>query len=146
MVPSADAVAVERVEALVRACGSRPVRMDADEHDGLVAAISHLPLVLSAALVEAVAGEPGESRPDWPAAASLAAGGWDGMVRLARGDVEMGTGILATNAAPVAARLRDLRAAVDAWLAALEAPDGPDAAAIMARLAAARERLEGDPA
>ena len=59
-----------------------------DEHDRLVAAISHLPLVLSAALVEAVAGGVDRTRADWAAASALAAGGWDSMTRLARGDVE----------------------------------------------------------
>ena len=54
--------------------------------------ISHLPLVLAAALVEAVAGPPGSERQGWPAAAALAATGWRDMTRLARGDVEMGSG------------------------------------------------------
>jgi hypothetical protein len=53
----------------------------------------------------------------------------------------MGAGILATNAGPVALRIRDLRVVLDAWLAALEAPDGPDPAALEQRLRAARARL-----
>ena len=140
-VGGAGADGTAAVDRLVRACLARPVPMDPREHDRLVAAISHLPLVLSAALVEAVAGAPGDDRPDWPAAAALAAGGWWGMVRLARGDVEMGTGIAATNAAPLAARIRDVRAVLDGWLAALEAPHGPDAEAIRERLEGARDRL-----
>ena len=72
----------ERVEALARACGAVPMEMTADEHDAAVAAISHLPLVVAAALVEAVAGDgTGPARPDWPAAAGLAApraGAWPG--------------------------------------------------------------------
>ena len=50
------------------------------------------------------------------------------MTRLARGDAAMGAGILATNGPAVAARLRDLRAVIDDWLAALERPGGPDEA------------------
>jgi prephenate dehydrogenase len=65
------------------------------------------------------------------------------MTRLARGDVTMGAQIAATNAPEIAARLRDLRAELDGWLALLEAPGGPDAEGIRARLAAARARLEG---
>jgi len=146
VVPSADEAAEERVEALARACGAVPLRMEAREHDRLVAAVSHLPLVLSAALVEAVAGTPEAPRGDWHRAAALAAGGWEGMTRLARGDTEMGTGIALTNAAAVGARLRDLRRVLDEWLALLEAPGGPDATAIRDRLAAARtveERRHG---
>jgi prephenate dehydrogenase len=143
----ADAVAIERVETLVRATGARPVRMDAAAHDVAVAAISHLPLVAAAALVEAVAGAAGEASPsDWPAAAALAASGWRDATRLARGNAEMGAGIAATNAAALAARLRAYRDRLDAWIALLDAtgPDGlPDEAAIRARLEAARTRLDG---
>ncbi len=64
------------------------------------------------------------------------------MTRLARGDAAMGAGILATNGPAVAARLHDLRAVIDDWLAALERPGGPDAAALADRLEAARLRLE----
>jgi prephenate dehydrogenase len=136
----ADDAAIERVEALARACGANPFRLDARAHDSYVAAISHMPLVVSAALVEAVAGTGIEPRPDWAWAEALAAGGWASMTRLARGDATMGAGIAATNARAVAARLRDVRAALDGWLALLEAED-PDEPALHARFAAARARL-----
>jgi prephenate dehydrogenase len=51
----ADAAADARVEDLIAACGAVPIRMTAAEHDGAVASISHVPLVVSAALVEAAA-------------------------------------------------------------------------------------------
>ena len=108
---------------------------DGRDHDAAVAAISHLPLVVAAALVEAVAGAARlATEPDWPAAAGLAASGWAGMTRLARGDVAMGAGIVATNAPAIAGRLRELRAALDGWLDELDGTGGPDAAAIAARL------------
>lgn len=135
-----------RVEDLARACGARPVTMTAADHDAAVAAISHLPLLLAAALVEAVAGGDGPAKEGWIAAAGLASSGWQGMTRLARGDVDMGVGIAATNAGPIAARIRDLRDVLDAWLADLDGPGGaPNEAAIAARLAAARRRLEEAP-
>jgi prephenate dehydrogenase len=127
---------IERVEWLAQTCGAEVVRMTADEHDAAVAAISHLPLALSAALVEAVT-----SAPDWPAARPLAANGWRDTTRLARGDVAMGTGIAATNAVALAARLRDVRAVIDAWLTDLEA-DAPDDAGIAAHLRTARDALD----
>jgi prephenate dehydrogenase len=120
--------------------------MAALEHDAAVAAISHAPLVVAAALVEAMAGGPGEATtPGWAAAAALGSSGWAGATRLARGDPAMGAGIAATNAAPLAARLRDVRDRLDEWLALLEAPAPgglPDEAALHARFAAARARLE----
>lgn len=136
---------LERVEALARACSARPLRLSAADHDAAVAGISHLPLALAAALVEAVAG-PGEAGAPatWPLAAELAASGWRDMTRLARGDVDMGAGIAVTNAGPLATRLRDVRDVIDSWIEALERPDGPDAKAIAARLRDARARLVED--
>lgn len=136
--PSSPPGGAERVDALAIAVGARAVRMDAAAHDAAVAAISHLPLVAAAALVEAVALDPAT----WGAAGSLAASGWRDMTRLARGDVDMGAGILATNRAAVAVRLRAYRAAIDAWITELESTEGPDSA--RDRLAAARAALEGD--
>ena len=143
-----DTAAIERVEALARATGARSVRMDAGAHDAAVAAISHLPIIAAAALVEAAAGASGEPVPQaWPAAAALAASGWRDATRLASGDARMGAGIAATNAVALAERLRAYRDRLDAWLALLETvgPDGlPDEAAIRERLDGARNRL-ADP-
>jgi len=136
---AAREIDVDRVATLAAAVGARPIRMTAAEHDAAVAAISHLPLVAAAALVEAIALSDGGAE-DWPPARALAATGWSDMTRLARGDPEMGAGILETNRAAVAARLRAYRDAIDAWLQALEGTDA-DAAALRARLEAARDAL-----
>jgi prephenate dehydrogenase len=122
VVPSddADATAIARVEALATSCGARPIRMSARDHDTATALISHAPLVVSAALAEAAA-----ARPEWPVAAGIAAGGWAGMTRLARGDASMGAGILATNAAATASALRAFRDALEDWIDVLDgAPTG----------------------
>jgi prephenate dehydrogenase len=138
---SADEPAIERVETLARAVGARPIRMGAADHDVAVAGISHLPLIVAASLVEAVAGRPGSDRDGWPVAADLAATGWRGITRLAKGDVEMGAGILSTNAGPIADRIRDLIAVLEGWLTELDRDGGPDTEAIASRLRAARDRL-----
>ena len=130
----ADAAADDRVATLAAACGARPIRMSAPEHDAAVAAISHVPLLISAALVEAMTG-----RADWPAAAALTAGGWASMSRLAQGDPAMGAGIVATNAPAIADRLRDVRAVVDGWLELLQAK-AIDPSAVERRLVDARGR------
>ncbi len=138
----ADPEAVATVEALALATGARVTRLTADEHDAAVAAISHLPLVVSAALVEVVtAGQAWEDL--WPLAATLAAGGWRDMTRIAKGDPEMGAGILATNAQPVAEGLHALRDVIDGWLEQLEAADPIDAERLRRRLEAARSALLG---
>ena len=140
---------VTRVAALAVACGARPLTMDAAAHDAAAAAISHVPLVVAAALVEAMAGAPGSDSPaGWEEARRLAASGWRDMTRLARGDVDMGTGILATNGPATADGLRAVRARLDAWIVSLEAAAGADADAdaIRRALVADRARLaEEDP-
>jgi prephenate dehydrogenase len=133
----------ERVRELIDATGALQIQMDAAAHDDAVAAISHMPLIVSAALVEAVAGGPGHpERPDWQATEILGATGWAGMTRLARGEPSMGAGIAATNASAIAARLRDVRLVIDEWLAELEKAGGPDAEVLRARFVSARARLD----
>lgn len=56
--PAADPEAVQLITNLVAALGARPYFIDAPEHDGLVAATSHLPLLMPAGLLNAVAGSP----------------------------------------------------------------------------------------
>ena len=141
--PRADEAAVVVVEELARAVGAIPLRVDPERHDAAVAAISHLPLVLSAALVEAAMGHAGGlDETTRKAASRLAATGWQDMTRLARGDAAMGAGIAATNADLLASGIRALRDELDGWLAELERPGGPDPVRLAARFAAAR-RLAG---
>ncbi len=124
----------DRVAALARACRADPILMDPATHDRLTAMVSHVPLVVSAALVEAVTADP-----SWPEARRLGAGGWQSMSRLAAGDPTMGAGIAATNAPAIAAGLREVRAALDGWIAALETDTDPGD--LETRLRSARERL-----
>src|SRR5207245_11252141 len=62
----AEAHDVRRIEDVAEGCRARPFRMSAPEHDAATAAISPLPLVVAAALVEAIVGRPGgPDRRDW---------------------------------------------------------------------------------
>ena len=131
--------------------GANPMRMSAIDHDLAVAAISHLPLLAAAALVESVAGDSER----WPLARLLAAGSWRDMTRLARGDEVMGADIIATNARPIAASLRAYRDAIDGWLTELDAmadesrpvvPDAASVARLRGRLEGARDQLERESA
>ena len=118
VLPSSRArpVDVERVQSLVTACGAQPLEIDVDSHDDAVAAVSHLPLLASVALAEAVAGSD-----EWPSARRLAAQGWRDMTRLARGDPELATGISVANARHLAAWLARYRSAIEDWQRSLEA-------------------------
>lgn len=139
---TADRRAIGLVEGLARAVGAVPIRMTGAVHDRAVAAISHLPLLASVALVEAVLGRPGEPLPDdVEIALRLAATGWRDATRLARGDPAMGAGILTTNRAAVAEGLSRLRSVLDDWLERL-ADERADEARLRDRLEATRRRLE----
>jgi len=90
-----------RALELVEALEAVPFEMEAERHDHLVAAISHIPYLLSSALVATVAKE-GEADPTvW----ELAAGGFRDMSRLAGQDVQMMGDVVSTNTQAVATLL-----------------------------------------
>ena len=85
--------AVGRLEAWIDRIGARPVRLDADRHDRLVAFASHLPQVASTSLMGlAAAEESGE-----PEILLLAAGGFRDLTRLAASNPTLWTQILLAN-------------------------------------------------
>lgn len=90
--PSAGEGAVKSVLGLIGIVGAEPLFVDAEEHDQYVAAISHLPLVMSAALFSLV-----RNSPSWDDIAPLAASGFRDMTRLASGEPAMAHDICATN-------------------------------------------------
>jgi len=99
LVPSARAgeTAVDIMKELAITVGARPMLIDAESHDGLVAGVSHLPLLLSSALMSCTA----ESE-SWPEMAGLAASGYRDMTRLASGDPELSRDISLTNSDEIA--------------------------------------------
>jgi prephenate dehydrogenase len=90
-----------RALALVEELRAMPIEMEAERHDRVVAAISHLPYLLSASLVATVAGEAEND----PAVWQLAAGGFRDTSRLAGSDITMMSDILSTNTQAVATLL-----------------------------------------
>jgi prephenate dehydrogenase len=94
-----------RALALVEALQAVPIEMDAHQHDRTVAAISHLPYLLSAALVATVAQEAEKDDAVW----RLAAGGFRDTSRLAAQDLDMMGDILTTNTQAVAMLLAHFR-------------------------------------
>ena len=94
IVPSVRAkeTAVNTVVGLANLVGASPVFMDAEEHDSYVAAISHLPLVVSAALFSLA-----HDSAAWPEMAQLASSGFRDVTRLASGSPEMSEDICRTN-------------------------------------------------
>ncbi|MFP4227377.1 MAG: prephenate dehydrogenase/arogenate dehydrogenase family protein [Salinivenus sp.] len=80
----------------IEATGARPLRLDAAQHDQLVAQVSHLPQVLAVALVNTVAGDDApEEAPDL--ALQLAGGGFRDMTRIASSSFDVWRDILVGN-------------------------------------------------
>jgi prephenate dehydrogenase len=94
-----------RALALLEVLGAVPVEMDAAHHDRVVATISHVPYLLSAALMATAAGEAVEDE----AIYRLAAGGFRDMSRLAGSDVRMMGDIVSTNTQAIAVVLAQFR-------------------------------------
>jgi prephenate dehydrogenase len=88
--------AIGKMAKLVEKLGAVPVLIDAQEHDNLVAGISHLPMLLSAALVSATTEDP-----SWHKMSKLAASGYRDLTRLASGNPEVNTHICVTNQAAI---------------------------------------------
>ena len=131
---------VARAEAMWRACGARVSRMTPEAHDAVLAAVSHLPHVLSYALVHEFAG-----RPDSGELFGLAAGGFRDFTRIASSHPEMWRDICVANRTALLAEM-DRYAAKLAELRALVARgDGAALERVFAEARAARERwLAGD--
>jgi prephenate dehydrogenase len=109
----------DRARALITAVGGLAIEMDAHRHDRVVAAISHLPYLISSALVATVAQEGEEDDAVW----RLAAGGFRDTSRLAAQDLSMMGDILGTNTKAVAVLLAIFRmklAMIEASLIAQE--------------------------
>jgi len=90
--PDASEGAVRVVTGIVQLIDARPLFIGAEEHDRYVAAVSHLPLVLSSVLFTLV-----RSSPAWPELAGLASSGFRDATRLASTDAELSHDICLTN-------------------------------------------------
>lgn len=109
----------DRALQLIAAIKAVPIEMDAQRHDHVVAAISHLPYLISSALVATVAQQGEEDDAVW----RLAAGGFRDTSRLAAQDLNMMGDILSTNTQAVATLLAIFRmklAMIEASLIAQE--------------------------
>ena len=132
--PRTSGAALATARSLAEAVGCRVRLLDPAEHDRAVAAISHLPYLAAAGLVNAVdaAGD--------PLASSLAASGFRDTTRVAASDVDMMLDILLTNREAVL----DWLAAYAGQLSELEAMlRNSDEAALRTRLSQAHQTRRG---
>jgi len=88
----ASAESIDMVIGMTKKLGATPFLIDPQEHDNLVAGISHLPMLLSAALVSVTT-----RNPSWAKMSKLAASGYHDLTRLASGNPEVNSHICLSN-------------------------------------------------
>ncbi len=121
--PTAKEEAVRNVLGMIAALEAEPYFIDPHEHDGHVAGVSHLPFVLSAALVNAVSSDPA-----WRDMKTLTSSGFRDASRLASGNPTMHRDIAITNREAVGRWIDGTIAQLQKAKAAMAEPDttGPD--------------------
>ena len=92
-----DDEAVETLSRLIRAIGAHPVIIPADRHDEIVAVTSHLPYLLSSALVQTAEETAHTEHRLW----DFVAGGFRDTSRVAASNVRVMTDICLTNQEPI---------------------------------------------
>ena len=135
-----DSEALDLVERMWRWVGASVVRMDPGVHDEQVAAVSHLPHLAAAALVNTAAGA-GDDR-----ALAVAGGGFRDTTRIAGGSPELWRDICLMNQGPVLKMLADYTGEVNRLRDLVARGDGPGLLEALTRARKTRERLTEDGA
>lgn len=114
-----DRDALARVEDFVNHLGAKALQVAPDQHDRLVAAVSHVPYLMSLALTQLVA-----SDQDRDLMMLLAAGGFRDLTRVASGSPRMSRDMVVGNREAVQATLEQLRGHVSSLQTLLDDPEG----------------------
>lgn len=124
---------VERVAAMWLATGASVHRMSAEQHDGVFASVSHLPHVLSFALVEQIL-----EAPDAALKFSFAAGGFRDFTRIAASSPEMWRDVCIANRAALLTEIDAYTKVLARFREAIDASDGAALEAAFERSRTAR--------
>src|SRR5207247_1272170 len=133
--PENPAAAVSKVERAWESCGARVAKMNPDEHDGVLAAVSHLPHVLAFALVHDIA-----ARENAAQLFSYAAGGFRDFTRIASSHPEMWRDICIANREALLADLKRYGKGLDKLRSVLKRGDAKALQALFSGAREARER------
>lgn len=136
--PENPPAAVEVITAAWQLCGARITRMEPEQHDALLGAVSHLPHVLAYALVHEFAG-----RQDAADLFALAGGGFRDFTRIASSHPEMWRDICVVNRDTILSELDRYVAKLDSIRAMIASGDGPALEQVFASAKAARDQWIG---
>lgn len=125
---------LQRLTIFWKALGGVVSVRSAEDHDRIVASISHLPHLVAAALVRSVLGEDA-------GVAAFSGGGFRDTTRVAGGPEEMWSGILTDNREAVSARLEKLINELESWKEALDGLDRDQLRAFLSEARVLRKSL-----
>jgi prephenate dehydrogenase len=134
--PDGTPEAVSAVQAMWQATGAEVLTMTAAEHDGFLAAVSHLPHLLAFALVDAVRKMGDEAHDPF----RFAAGGFRDFTRIASSSPVMWRDIALANRQALLAKLDALEAELGLMRTAIEAGDGQGLLDVFEAAKSARDR------
>lgn len=118
--PENNADDVLRIEAIWRACGAKVTSTSPAQHDGMVAAVSHLPHWIAALFMQHIL-----SGQDTALKLQTAGTGFRDFTRVAQGSAEMWTDIFMANREAMLQELQGLRSVLDRAERALQDADEP---------------------
>jgi len=125
--------AIQQVKTLWQACGANVSEMTAAAHDGIFAAVSHLPHLLAFALVDDIA-----SRPNAEQLFSFAASGFRDFTRIAGSHPEMWRDISLANRTALLSELEAYQQELSKLQQLLKVEDGAGLEALFERASIAR--------
>jgi prephenate dehydrogenase len=134
--PKAADDAIADVRALAEACGALPVAMSAEAHDAALATVSHLPHVVASLLAAQLMGCN-------EATVGLGGTGLQDTTRVAAGDPELWTQILAANAGHLAIALTQFSLDVQRTVEDLKRIEAGDRSAALALTETLRQGIAG---
>jgi prephenate dehydrogenase len=135
-IPAGAEAAAARVQAFVTALGARPLVIDPDEHDAIVALSSHLPHVTASALTNVTLGS---AQAD--ALIPFIAGGFRDATRVAAASPAMWRDICLTNRDRLSVAILQLIDELATWREAIRAGDAAHLEALLTTASHRRERL-----
>ena len=134
---STDTEGFARLHALVTSLGAKCISVDRDEHDDMIAIVSHVPHMTASALVT-LALRHAHGRDEL---FRLAAGGFKDSTRIAAGSPTLWTDIVMDNRDVIAAGLAEYRAILGELEQAIASGDAEQLGAFLARSASARRKV-----
>jgi prephenate dehydrogenase len=134
--PETDPAAVALVQWVWEAAGARVATLSPEEHDRVFAAVSHLPHLLSFALVSEIA-----SRADAGELFGFAAGGFRDFTRIAASSPEMWRDIALQNREALLAEMDRYGVRLAVFRSLVEKGDGPGLERLMTEARGARHAL-----